>query len=521
MDTGSFLSRLIIFKLDLCTITHTYCKLMFKKYLLKLLFSYCICALIAMSPLGLTQLQAAKQGVSKSPNIIFIITDDQRHDEIAAVGKFPWLQTPNLDRLVNEGVHFKNAFVTTSLCGPSRASFLTGTYASRHGVIVNEHVDYDPELPTFPVLLQKAGYNTAFIGKWHQAMHNRPRPGFDRWLCFWGQGKYFGDSLKMHAGAVHTFDPDKYLTDELNDLAVAFIEQERANDQPFLLYLSHKAPHQPFTPAPRHRQLYRKFKIPSQDNPNDDLESKPAYIRKGAQRNRNNPSGLARLHPMIPNKMRTLTAIDDGVGMILKTLEDRQLLDNTVVIYAGDNGFFMSEHGGLHDKRKAYDPSIRIPIVMWNPFVTQPQKIENMVLNIDLAPTLLELAGLTVPAHMHGQSWNGLLAEDSNGRDGFLYEYYKESDYRPRGGFPGTPTLHAYRTKEWKFVRYPDGDFISELYHLAEDPDELYNLAQQSDYAEQVATMAAKLDAQLEAIDYTAPEKIPGGGITHQQLYGK
>ena len=461
----------------------------------------------------------AQESESKLPNIIFIITDDQRFDEIAAVGNFPWMQTPNLDNLVNNGVHFKNAFVTTSLCGPSRASFLTGTYASRHGVIVNEHVDYDQELPTFPLLLQEAGYHTGFIGKWHQAMHNRPRPGFDHWMCFWGQGKYFNDVFKMHNDQEYKMEAGKYLTDELNDLAVSFINEERG-DQPFMLYLSHKAPHQPFTPAPRHRQLYRDFKIPSQDNPEDDLASKPAYVRESALKNRNNPTGLARLHPQIPNKMRTLTAVDDGVGMIMKTLEEKGLLDNTIVIFAGDNGYFMSEHGGLHDKRKAYEASIRIPIVMWNPMVQQPQKIENMVLNLDLAPSILELAGVATPEHMHGQSWNPLLDDDSNGRSGFLYEYYKESDYRPRGGFPNTPTLHAYRTKDWKFVRYPDGDYESELYDLAEDPEELYNLAKNSDYSDQHAKMAAKLDSQLEAIDYTPPVKIPGGGITHNQLYG-
>ena len=458
---------------------------------------------------------------TKRPNIVFIITDDQRYDEIAAVGKFPWLETPHLDRFVREGVHFKNAFVTTSLCGPSRASFLTGTYASRHGVIVNEHVDYDMDLPTFPVLLQAAGYHTGFIGKWHQAMHNRPRPGFDHWMCFWGQGKYFNDSFKMHGDQVHKMESGKYLTDELNDLAVAFINQEREADQPFMLYLSHKAPHQPFTPAPRHRQLYRDFKIPSQDNPKDELASKPKYVRESALKNRDNPTGLARLHPLIPNKMRTLTAVDDGVGMIMEALKAKNLLDNTVVIFVGDNGYFMSEHGGLHDKRKAYEASIRIPIVMWNPMIEQPKQIENMVLNLDLAPSLLEMAGVSIPEHMHGQSWNPLLKEDVNGRTGFLYEYYKESDYRPRGGFPNTPTLHCYRTQDWKFVRYPDGDFKSELYHLAEDPDELYNLAQKPKFAEQVNRMSALLDAQLEAIDYTAPEKIPGGGITHWELYGK
>ncbi|CAI8313122.1 MAG: Arylsulfatase [Opitutia bacterium UBA7350] len=493
---------------------------MFSKFFNIRLKPQLILRFISILLLGSAWGQAIDKNETERPNIVFIITDDQRYDEIAAVGRFPWMETPNLDKIVNEGVHFENAFVTTSLCGPSRASFLTGTYASRHGVIVNEHVDYDFELPTFPLLLQASGYRTGFIGKWHQAMHNRPRPGFDHWMCFWGQGKYFNDSFRMHEDQVHKMEKGKYLTDELNDLAVAFINEERPQGQPFMLYLSHKAPHQPFTPAPRHRELYRDFKIPSQDNPEDDLSTKPKYVRESAEKNRANPTGLARLHPLIPNKMRTLTAVDDGVGMIFEALKDKGILNNTIVIFVGDNGYFMSEHGGLHDKRKAYEASIRIPIVMWNPLVKQPQKIQNMVLNLDLAPSLLELAGLTVPEHMHGQSWNPLLKKDANGRKGFLYEYYKESDYRPRGGFPNTPTLHAYRTQDWKFVRYPDGDYKSELYHLAEDPDELYNLAQKTQYTDQVAAMAAKLDAQLKAIDYTPPVKIPGGGITHNQLYG-
>ena len=115
----------------------------------------------------------------KKPNIVFILTDDQRYDEIAAIGNFPWMQTPNLDKMVNEGIHFENAFVTTSLCGPSRASFLTGVYANQHGVVVNEYLDYNKALPTFATLLNDAGYKTAYYGKWHQGMHNRPRPGFD------------------------------------------------------------------------------------------------------------------------------------------------------------------------------------------------------------------------------------------------------------------------------------------------------------------------------------------------------
>jgi len=466
-----------------------------------------------------TALQGQDSVPAKRPNIIFVLTDDQRYDEIAAIGNFPWLITPNLDRLVNEGVTFENAFVTTSLCGPSRASFLTGTYASRHGVLVNEHVDYDKSLPTFPVLLQEAGYNTGFMGKWHQAMHNRPRPGFDYWACFWGQGKYFGDSFLLLDNETREVPKGKYLTDELNDMAVEFINQERG-DQPFMLYLSHKALHQPFTPAERHRKLYRDIKIPTQDHLDDDLSTKPAYVKQSALKRRKQSGGLAAIHSRIPDKLRTISAVDDGIGMIIKALEDNDCLDNTIIIFAGDNGFFMSEHGGLHDKRKAYDPSIRIPLVMWSPSILSSQKVDELVLNIDLAPSLLDIAGVSIPEHMQGENWAPLLEPDGEGRDGFLYEYYKESDYRPRGGFPGTPTLHAYRTEEWKIVRYPDGDFESELYHISADPNELYNLVANPEYAGKLAEMSAKLDAQLDEIDYVAPEKIPGGGITHQQLYG-
>jgi arylsulfatase A-like enzyme len=477
-----------------------------------------VCYLFVLH-LSVTAVQGNEAILAKRPNIVFILTDDQRYDEIAAIGNFPWLKTPNLDRLVNNGVTFENAFVTTSLCGPSRASFLTGTYASRHGVIVNEHVDYDKSLPTFPVLLQEAGYNTGFMGKWHQAMHNNPRPGFDYWACFWGQGKYFGDTFLLHDGATRVVPKGKYLTDELNDMAVEFIHQERG-DQPFLLYLSHKALHQPFTPAPRHRKLYSNIDIPSQDDLDDDLAAKPSYISEAALKRRRITGGKAPLHSRIPDKMRTITAVDDGVGMIIQALEDNGQLDNTIIIFAGDNGYFMSEHGGLHDKRKAYDPSIRIPLIMWNPSIKNALKVDQLVLNIDLAPSLLDIVGAPIPEHMHGESWVPLLQADGKGREGFLYEYYKESDYRPRGGFPGTPTLHAYRTEDWKLVRYPDGDYKSELYHVSADPKELYNHAQNPEYAEKLVELNAKLDAHLVSIEYVAPEKIPGGGITHYQLYG-
>ena len=459
---------------------------------------------------------AAKQS---KPNIIFILTDDQRYDEIAAVGNFPWLVTPNLDKLLKNGIYFKNAFVTTSLCGPSRASFLTGTYANRHGVVVNETVDYDKKLPSFATLLNDAGYQTAYFGKWHQAMHNRPRPGFDKWMVFWGQGKYFNDALLTETGENFYIPEGKYLTDQLNELAIEYIGSASKKDKPFMLYLSHKALHEPFTPPDRHKNFYKDMEVPTQDDINDDMSTKPEYIQSMAKINRERGGGIAPIHWKIPDKMRTVTAVDEGVGMIFKKLEDENLLDNTIVIFAGDNGYFVSEHGGLHDKRKAYEESIRIPLLMWNPFEEQPKKVDSLVLNIDLAPYICDIAGIKVPSHMHGESWKPILKGKSKGRNGFLYEYYKENEYRPTGGFGGTPTILAYRSKNWKYVTYPEENFTSELYDLENDPKELYNLINDKSYTKTVSKLDKSLNKLLKEIDYTPPTRIRGEGNSIKDIY--
>ena len=456
----------------------------------------------------ITLILAFKLSISARPNIIFILTDDQRYDEIAAVGNFPWLVTPNLDKMVNKCIHFENAFVTTSLCGPSRASFLTGVYANKHGVVANEYIDYDKNLPTFATLLQESGYHTAYFGKWHQAMHNRPRPGFDRWMAFWGQGKYFDDTLMTEKGENFVVPKGKYLTDQLNELAVEFIDEASKKENPFLLYLSHKALHEPFTPPNRHKELYSDIQVPTQDNLKDDMDSKPSYIREIATKNRQRGGGIAPIHWKIPDKMRTVTAVDEGVGMIFEKLETLNLLENTIVIFAGDNGYFVSEHGGLHDKRKAYEPSIRIPLIMWNPFEKQPQKINSIALNIDIAPYICEIAGVIIPNHMDGLSLKPLLSGESLKRNGFLYEYYKETDYRPAGGFSGTPTTIAYRTSDWKYVTYPENEYISELYNLSEDPDELYNLVEHPKYLSMLEYMKKALNTHLKEKEYKFPEKL-------------
>ena len=261
------------------------------------------------------------------------------------------------------------------------------------------------------------------------------------------------------------------------------------------------------------------MEIPTQDDLNDDMSTKPEYIQTMAEKNRARGGGIAPIHWKIPNKMRTVTAVDEGVGMIFEKLKKEGLLENTIVIFAGDNGYFVSEHGGLHDKRKAYEESIRIPLLMWNPFETQPQSIDSMVLNIDLAPYLCEIADVDIPDHMHGESWQALLEGKSKGRKGFLYEYYKENDYRPVGGFGGTPTVLAYRTENWKYVTYPESDYTSELYHLTEDPKELYNLIDQDSYKKVAQKLDKALNKLLKNINYQPPKRIRGKGKSIEEIY--
>jgi len=452
----------------------------------------------------------------EKPNFIFILTDDQRYDFYAEHGRFPWMQTPNLDRLAREGVVFENAFVTTSLCAPSRASFLTGVYPHKHQVIVNATRDYDPSLPNFGELLQEEGYTTGYLGKWHLGKSSHPRPGFDEWVSFWNQGRFFGETLNVNGEGVK-LAPDRYLTDELNDRAVDFIRENQ--DGPFLLYLSHKAVHEPKTPAPRHADLYQDIEIPTQDNPADNLATKPAYIREAGLKKREKAGGLVPVHDSTKDMMRCVTAVDDGVGMIFEELERLGIADNTVVIYAGDNGYFMREHGGLHDKRKHYEASMRIPLLMHAPMLAEGETVEEMVVNIDLAPTLLELAGAPIPEHIQGESWVGVTTGERPGRERFLYEYFNELEYRERGGFGSTPTQFAIRTPDWKYVVYPDSENEPELYHLAQDPEELDNLAAKPEYADQALAMAKALEELMAETDFVMPEKVEGG-ISHDELHG-
>jgi N-acetylglucosamine-6-sulfatase len=424
----------------------------------------------------------------RRPNIVVIMSDDHRHDAMGCAGDAR-LETPSLDRLAAGGVRFTNAFVTTSLCSPSRASFLTGTYAHTHGVYYNEMRDPYLTVPLFPELLQQAGYETAFIGKWHMLRRATPRRGFDYWLSFNGQGEYFRNTWNENGEWSRT---ETYVTDELTDRALAWLARPHA--KPFLLILSHKAVHAPLVPAPRHLGRYANTDFQSLDDPHDQLNLKPDWGGRGA---------MADPLAEIRNYNRCVLALDESVGKILDELHRQNIEDDTVVIYASDNGALFGEHGGLWDKRAAYEPSLRIPLLMRYPRrVEAGVTCDETVLNLDLAPTLLELAGVAVPPSVQGVSWMPLL-EGRPGREAFLYEYFREL---------GTvPTCLAVRTREWKYVTYPDDpQFGPELYDLRADPGELVNLAADPAHAAKVRELAERIAVLKRDTRFQPPPRPRG-----------
>ncbi len=442
--------------------------------------------------------------VPRPRNIVLILVDDHRFDAAGFMGH-PYLETPHLDALAARGAYFANAFVTTSLCSPSRASILTGLYTHRHGVVSNNDA-MPSELTTFPQLLQAGGYETAFVGKWHMGgASDAPRPGFDHWVSFRGQGVYQppargGWSLNVNGEARPQAG---YITDELTDYAIDWLEQ-REGDAPFLLYLSHKAVHDNFTPAQRHAGRYadEPFPTPATQAPDADA---PMWVQN--QRNswhgvdfpahgaRSDEGGIEGLYR---SDTEALLAVDDSVGRVVRQLEESGQADDTLLLYMGDNGFLWGEHG-LIDKRNAYEESMRVPLLAWAPTLIEPgTRVDSVVANIDVAPTFLEAAGLEVPAAMQGRSFLGLASgelDPAKWRQSLLYEYYWEWN------FPHTPTVFALREERFKLIQYHGVWDTDELYDLAADPREQHNLIRSEEHGATVQRMRAELHRQLVAAD--------------------
>ncbi len=456
---------------------------------------------------GNMALGAPEEKRAGRPNVVFILIDDMRWDVMSCVDH-PFVKTPNIDGIAAAGVRFSNAFVTTSLCSPSRGSFLTGTYVHRHGVRLNGKMDLEPSLATFPMVLQRSGYETGFVGKWHMRPDAEPRPGFDYWLSFKGQGQYVDPPLNENG---REFKATGYMTDLLTDDAVRFLEKPR--EKPFCLVLAHKAMHGPFIPAKRHKDLYGPGDVRKPASFDDPLTSKPKWQRElavtgGRQRaERRDRPVEASLEPATwdpesdvekgrLNWHRTLAAVDESVGRVLETLRKTGAAENTVVIFTSDNGFFLGEHR-RGDKRMAYEESMRIPLLIAGAGVTgKGRVVDELVLNIDVAPTIEELAGAAVPDTVQGRSLKPLLAGQKPAwRESFLYEYFQEA------WIPGIPMMQGIRTRDFKYVRYPELDDIGELYDLKKDPREMHNLFEEPGSQAKLEEMKAELERLLKETD--------------------
>jgi N-acetylglucosamine-6-sulfatase len=440
--------------------------------------------------------QTGRTPVGKRRNLIFILTDDHRYDAMGFLKGQSWLETPHLDSLARDGVHFRNAVVSTSLCSPSRASILTGQYAHRHHI-----VDNNTAIPRgthfFPQDLQKAGYQTAFIGKWHMGGESDdPQPGFNRWISFRGQGTYLPSPTGLNIDGKRV--PQKgYITDELTDYALEWIRGLK-KDQPYFLYLSHKAVHSEFIPAQRHAGKYKDktFVYPKSMARPEPSQNRPAWT----QNQRNSWHGVEYpyhsdldIAEYYKQYAETLCGVDESTGRVLDALRERGDLDSTLIVYMGDNGFAFGEHG-LIDKRTAYEESMRVPLLARCPELFKGGTTVNQtVANIDLMPTFLEAAGARTSAVMDGTSWVGLAqGHSSSWRQSMLYEYYWERN------FPQTPTIHALREDRYKFIRYYGIWDVDELYDLENDPAEMNNLIFSPAHQQIAERMRTQLFATLE-----------------------
>jgi len=476
------------------------------------------------------------------PNVLFIFSDDHAPHAIGAYGG--WLRsvnpTPNIDRLASQGMLFRNSFCTNSICGPSRAVILTGKHSHLNGFMRNGN-KFDGTQQTFPKLLQKAGYQTAMIGKWH--LSSDPR-GFDHWQILPGQGQYYNPDFKTSAGRKRI---DGHCTDIVTDLALEWLKG-RDSDRPFMLMCQHKAPHRTWMPAIRHLSLYNDIKIPEpptlfdrwKDNASParhqemeidghmnivyDLFGPPVngwdpnkgksvdksgfrnlkkmtprqlsawqagFVAQNEKLKRDGLEGKAfvrwKFQRYIRNYLRCIKGVDESVGRLLDYLESTGLEKNTVVIYCSDQGFYLGDHG-WYDKRWMYDESMKMPLIVRWPGVTRPGSVNtDLVQNLDYAETFLEMAGANVPADMQGQSLVPLLKGlKPKWRDSLYYHYFEFPSYHMVAKHFGI------RTSRYKLIRFYQFDEW-EFYDLKQDPDELSNRFGDPKHAETIARLKRQL----------------------------
>jgi len=481
------------------------------------------------------------------PNILFIFTDDHAPHSIGAYEG--WLSsvnpTPNIDKLAKQGMLFENSFCTNSICGPSRAVILTGKHSHKNGFMNNGN-KFDGDQQTFPKLLQKSGYQTAFYGKWH--LKSQPQ-GFNDWKVLPGQGLYYNPDFQTAEGKIRV---EGYCTDIVTDMAIDWLKN-RDDEKPFMLMCQHKAPHRNWMPAMRHLHLYDDIKIPEPATLFDDYKDNafparaqeleidrhmdlnydlfvdltPEFSQPASQA-RQDRSAWMNMKRMSPEQMKTwrdaygpkdaefhkmkltgkdlvrwkyqryaknylrcVKGVDENVGRLMKTLEEQGIDDNTIVIYSSDQGFYIGDHG-WYDKRWMYEESLKMPFIVKWPGVT-PANSRNrlMIQNLDYAETFLDIAGADIPADMQGRSLVPLLkvATPKKWRDSIYYHYYEYPSVHM------VPRHFGIRTDRYKLMKFYQFGDVWEFYDLAEDPDELTNQYGNAEYADTIADLKKQLKA--------------------------
>ena len=455
------------------------------------------------------------------PNLLFIMSDDHAAHAISAYGS-RINQTPHLDRIANNGMRFDSAFCTNSICTPSRAAILTGTYNHVNGATTLE-THLDNSLWTFPQSLQEAGYVTGIVGKWHLGHGPGHDPvGFDFWRILPGQGHYDNPVMLERNGKI--VERGGYVTDLITDDCIDFIDEHK--DEPFALFCHHKASHRTWKPAPRHFTLYDDAVIPEPATFRDDLEGRAEVIKSVKMHMMDLdpitdlkalvPEGLTREEEIewryqryIKDYLRVVTAMDEGIGRLLDKLEEDDLADNTIVVYTSDQGFFLGDHGWF-DKRLMYEESLGMPLLIQYPRRIRPGTTsDDIVVNVDFGPTLLDLMGIEIPDHVQGRSFAPIL-------DGVTPEDWPESMYyrywMHRDGAHNTPAHYGVRTRTHKLICYyndpldqpgasgPADPVEWELFDLVADPLEVNNVIDDPAYAEvrtQLEAELARLQSEL------------------------
>ena len=417
-----------------------------------------------------------------TPNVVLIYVDDLRADGLSATGN-PWIKTPHIDRLASEGMIFENAFVTTSLCCPGRVSVLTGKYAHATGVTDNQpERDFQLRHRTFVDLLDHKGFETAFIGKWHLPNPDaNPQRSFDHWVSFEGQGEYFDPVLNVNGDLAQVEGSN---ADVLTDHAVRWL-REREGDDPFFLFLSFKNCHTPWDPPLRHRGLLDDVEIPLPESFHDDPDELPLPWRSSRLSRRNRG---AHPHPeyyqaLVRRYFELILGVDEAVGRVLEVLEERAVLEDTLILFTSDNGYLLGEHGFIQ-KGHSYEPSLRVPLLLRYPRRIQAgTRSAAITLNVDIAPTVLALAGIDIPTDMHGVDLAPLWASDGTSPPGWREEFLYIAPWFQDNGVPRELALHRGR---WKYVRFLEGTISEALFDLREDPDERANLAGLEDAADEL-----------------------------------